>query len=321
MLSPSPGAPDPYDVIIIGGGPGGTTAAIYAARSNMRTLMVDKVHLGGQMVFTEKIANYPGYPEAVSGRALLEAMRRQADEYGAEFLVSEVMGLDLSEEVKSVHCFHGLYQGRTVIIATGAGERKAKVPGEEEFVGRGVSYCATCDGPFFKGEEVAVVGDSAEAAEEALYLSRFAGKVHILAPRGGLQGADHLKDDVAAQPQIVVHAHKRVKKVIGEATVTGLECQVRDGVAEVLPVAGAFFYLLGAQPATTFLHGAVALDEHGYIQVDETMMTSVPGVYAVGDVRRGLLKQVVTAASDGAVAAMAAERYLRGRARIIRSPR
>lgn len=320
MSSSTLETPGPYDVAIIGAGPGGTTAAIYAARSNLRTLLIDKVHLGGQMVFTEKIANYPGCPEPVSGRELLDSMRRQAESYGAEFLVSEVMGLDLEGDPKSVHCYHGVFQARAVIIAAGAGERKAKVPGEEEFLGRGVSYCATCDGPFFKGEEVAVVGESAEAAEEALFLSRFAGTVHILTPKSGLQGADHLADEIAGQPQIVIHPHKRVKRVIGEATVTGLECQVRDTPVEVLPVVGAFFYLLGAQPATSFLREALELDEKGYVRVDETMMTSVPGVFAVGDVRRGVLKQVVTAAADGAVAAMAAERYVRGRSTIIKTP-
>lgn len=273
------------------------------------------------MVFTEKIANYPGCPEPVSGRDLLESMRRQAESHGAEFLVSEVMGLDLKSDPKSVHCYHGLFQARTIIIASGAGERKSKVPGEEDYLGRGVSYCATCDGPFFKGEEVAVVGEGVEAAEEALYLSRFAGRVHILTPKSGLVGADHLTEEIAGQPQIVVHPHKRVKKVVGAGTVTGVECQVRDGTPEVLPVVGVFFYLLGAQPATAFLHGALELEEKGYVRVDETMMTSVPGVYAVGDVRQGVLKQVVTAAADGAVAAMAAERYIRGRAAIIRSPR
>lgn len=308
-------------MVIIGAGPGGTTAAIYAARSNLRTLLVDKVHLGGQMVTTEKIANYPGSPETISGRDLLTAMRSQAERFGAEFLVSEVMRLDLAEELKSVYCYHGVYQGRTIIIASGAGERKAKIPGEAEFIGRGVSYCATCDGPFFKGEEVAVVGDSIEAAEEAQYLARFAKQVHIITPGNGLRASAHILQEIASQPQIVVHPHKRVREALGESTVTGLECQGRDGTVEILQVAGIFFYLLGGQPSTSFLQGAVDLDEKGYILVDETMATSAPGVFAIGDVRRGVLKQIVVAAADGAVAAMAAERYIRGRANIIRSSR
>lgn len=320
MVSSGPGASDPYDVVIIGAGPGGTTAAIYAARSGLRTVLIDKVHLGGQMALTEKIANYPGYPEPVSGRTLLEIMRQQAVIHGAELLTSEVMGLDLTVQPMSVHCYHGTYQGRAIVVATGAGERKAKIPGEADFLGRGVSYCATCDGPFFKGEEVAVVGEGIEAAEEALYLARFAGKVHMLTPRSGLRVAGHLSQEIANQPQIVVHPHKRVKRVLGEATVTGLECLDRSNTVEILPVAGAFFYVLGAQPTTGFLYGALKLDEPGYILVDETMMTSAPGVFAVGDVRRGPLKQVVTAAADGAVAAMAAEKYIRGRSQIIRSP-
>lgn len=321
MVSSDPGTPDPYDVVIVGAGPGGTSASIYAARSNLRTLLVDKVHLGGQMVVTDKIANYPGCPDTISGRDLLKAMRRQSELYGAEFLVSEVMGLDLSGELKSVFCYHGVRQARALIIATGAGERKAKVAGEEEFLGRGVSYCATCDGPFFKGEEVAVVGESGEAVEEALYLAQFASKVHVLAPREALRIPETLKARVDAEPRLVVHTNTRVKRVVGESTVTGVECADPQGNLEILPVPGVFLYLLGAQPATTFLHGALERDEKGFIKVDQTMMTSVPGVYAIGDVRNGVLKQVITAAADGATAAMAAEHHVRGRAVIIKSPR
>lgn len=321
MSSIDPGTTAPYDVVIVGAGPGGTSAAIYAARSNLRTLMVDKVHLGGQMVFTEKIANYPGCPDIVSGRELLESMRLQAERHGAEFLVSEVMGLDLTGDPKLVMCYHGVYQARTIIIATGAGERKAKIAGEEEFLGRGVSYCATCDGPFFRGEEVAVVGESVEAVEEALHLAQFASRVHILAPKDGLKIHGGLLELVASQANLVVHPHTRVKQVLGKSTVTGLECVNSDGSSQILPVLGAFFYLLGAQPAVTFLHGLLELDEKGFVKVDETMVTSAPGVFAVGDVRKGVLKQVVTAAADGATAAMAAERCVRGRAGIIRSPR
>ncbi len=320
MTSSDPGTPVPYDVIIVGAGPGGTAAAIYAARSNLRTLLLDKVHLGGQMVYSEKIANYPGYPETVSGRDLLESMRKQAENFGAEFLVSEVMGLDLTGELKTVSCYHGVYEGRALILATGAGERKSKIPGEEELLGRGVSYCATCDAPFFKGEEVAVVGESVEAVEEALHLAQFASRVHILAPKPGLRIPGHLLETIGAQPSLVVHLRTRVLRVLGDTTVNGVECQHPDGSVETLPVTGAFLYLLGGQPATSILHGAVELDENGYIKVDETMMTSLPGVFAVGDVRKGVLKQVVTAAADGATAAMAAERSIRGSAGAIRSP-
>ncbi len=321
MSSIDPGTAAPYDVVIIGAGPGGTSAAIYAARSNLRTLMVDKVHLGGQMVITDKIANYPGYPDTISGRDLLQTMRLQAERHGAEFVVSEVLGLELTGELKSVFSYHGVYEARTLIIATGAGERKSKIAGEAEFLGRGVSYCATCDGPFFKGEEVAVVGESSEAVEEALYLTKFAARVHLLAPRDSLRVPEHLRQEVAGQENLIVHTSTRVQQVLGDSTVTGVECVNRDGSAHVLPVLGAFLYLLGAQPAISFLQGALEVDEKGFIRVDETMMTSVPGVYAVGDVRKGPLKQVVTAAADGAMAAMAAERYIRGRAGIIRSPR
>jgi thioredoxin reductase (NADPH) len=310
-----------YDIIILGAGPGGTTAAIYAARAGLRTIMVDKVHLGGQMVASERIANYPGYPEAISGRELLAAMRKQAQQHGAEFLVSEVLEVDLGGEIKKAFCYHGEYQARALIIATGAGERKSKIPGEEEFLGRGVSYCATCDGPFFKGEEVAVVGDSEEAAQEALFLAQLARRVHLLLPKGGLRASPDLVRQAQETPQLVFHPHQRVKRVVGSGTVSGVECQGQDGSITLLPVKGIFFYLLGAMPATGFLRGALALDENGYVVVDENMGTSVPGVYAVGDVRRGVLKQIVTAAADGAVAAMAAESYIRQRPRPLRTSR
>lgn len=311
---PLPNSEKPiYDVIIIGAGPGGTTAGIYAARARMKTVMLDKARIGGQLANSPRMANYPGFPEPIDGRALMERMRIQAEQQGAEFVQAEVGGVDLSHDPKRVFTTSGEFLGKTVIIAAGAGERKNKLPGEEEFLGRGVSYCAVCDGPFFRGEEVAVVGDDNHAVEEALFLSRYASRIHLLIPRSELRAQSPLREELAGDSRLVLHPETRVKQVVGNDCVTGLLAQRKEDDPETLPVSGVFFYLTGGMPATAFLSGVLDLDEKGYIRVNEYMETAVPGVFAVGDIRCGPLKQVVTACADGALAAMGADRYIRKR--------
>lgn len=306
-----------YDVVILGSGPGGCTAAIYAVRARLKTVMLDKVRLGGPMASTDHVANYPGFPETMRGAEILQAMKDQAANLGAEFAQTEVFGVDFSTEPKQIFTAEGTYTGKAVIVATGASQRKTRIQGEEEYLGRGVSYCATCDAAFYVDHEVAVVGDSDEAAEEALHLAKFAKVVHIMAPRRQLMALPAVAEEVLQHPKISVHFATSVREIVGDtAGVTGLIAKERGGDYGMLAVTGAFVYMLGSLPATGFLQGALATDDKGYIKVDELMQASVPGVYAIGDVRSGPIKQIVTAAADGAVAAMSADRFINKRAAV-----
>ncbi|TAK36910.1 MAG: thioredoxin-disulfide reductase [Chloroflexota bacterium] len=308
-----------YDVIVIGGGPGGATAALFAARAKLKTVIIDKAKFGGSLAATSKIANYPGYPTTVSGVELLASMREQAQSFGAEFVQTQVYTLDLSEDTKRAYTAEGTFAAKAVILATGAGARQSRIAGEEEFLGRGVSYCATCDGAFFQDQEVAVVGESQEALEESFFLAKYAHTVHVVAPRDAFKAAPEVIEEAIAHEKLRLHYHRRVKEIVGrDGLVAELALVGRGGEEESLPISGVFMYLLGNKPASDFLQGLVELDEQGYVITDEQMQTSVPGVYAVGDVRRSPLKQVVTAASDGAIAAMAADRYVHRRAAMIK---
>ncbi len=302
-----------YDVVIIGGGPAGASAAIYTARARLSTLVIDKGLTAGALGLTHKIANYPGVPGEISGAELLQRMREQAESFGARFVQDKVLSVDLKSEPKVLWAGEGTYTARAVVLATGAMGRTKGVPGEEEFLGRGVSYCATCDAAFFQGMEVAVAGNNDEAVEEALHLSKFASKVHLLVQTPDLKVDEHLAREAAANPVIEVHYATRLREIVGNHLVSGVRIAPRNGQEMVLPVRGAFVYLQGNKPITDFLQGQLSMAEAGCLKVDAHYQTVLPGVFAVGDLLCDHVKQAVVAAADGVVAAMAIDRYLSGR--------
>jgi thioredoxin reductase (NADPH) len=307
---------DMYDVIIIGGGPAGATAAIYAARADLKTLVLDKGLTAGALGMTSRIANYPGVPGEISGAELLERIRNQAESFGARFVQDKVLTASVRGEVKEVSGGRDSYHAQAVIIATGSMGRTQTVPGEEQLVGRGVSYCATCDGAFFRDQDVAVVGNNDEAVEEALFLTRFARRVHLLVLTPDLKTSPELADEVSQHPKVEVHPATRLREVVGEQQVKSVRVAPREGKEQEIPVAGVFIYLQGGKPITDFVGDQLPTTEAGCLTVDEVMQTSIPGVFAVGDVLCNHLKQAVVAAGEGAVAAMALQRYLSGREKL-----
>ncbi len=308
---------EPYDVIIIGGGPAGASAAIYTARANLKTLVIDKGLTAGALGLTEKISNYPGVPGPISGAELVAIMRRQAESFGAQFVTDKVVGVDLHANPKMVQGGTGTYFGRAIILATGSMGRSNPVPGEEEFLGRGVSTCATCDGAFFRDREVAVVGNNDEALEEALFLTRFVRRLHLIVPTPELKASPTLVDEATAHPKIEVHLGTRLKEIVGNGKVAGVRVHPRGGEEQLLPVEGVFLYLQGNRPITDYLLGQLQTTESGCLVVDEaTMQTSIAGVFAVGDLLCNHTRQAVIAAADGVKAALSVERYLSGREKL-----
>ena len=304
---------DIYDVIIIGGGAAGATAAIYTARGELKTLVLDKGLTAGALGMTSKIANYPGVLGEVGGAELVKRIRGQAESFGAHFVQDKVLATDLRGEVKEVRGSKGIYSGRAVLIATGSMGRTHTVPGEERLLGRGVSYCATCDGAFFRDQEVAVAGNNDEAVEEALFLTKFARRVHLLVQTPELKASPDLGAEVSRHPKVEIHLAIRLREVLGEQQVESVRVVMRGGEEQMMPVAGVFIYLQGGKPITDFLYGQLPTTETGCLMVDETMQTSISGVFAAGDVLCNHLKQAVIAAGEGAMAAMALQRYLSGR--------
>lgn len=305
-----------YDVIIIGGGPAGATAAIYTARAGLVTLVIDKGLTAGALGITSKIANYPGITEKISGAELLDRIRQQAQSFGAEFITDKVIGVDLLTEKKSIYGNSGSYTGRAVILATGSMGRGTRVKGEDELLGHGVSYCATCDAAFFRNQDVAVAGNSDEAIEEALFLTKFASKVHFLSTTPELKAPVNLVDELSENPKVTLYKGASLKEIIGENKVEAVRFGLRGEVDQTLPVKGAFIYLQGSKPITDFLSGQLEMSESGCLLVDKEYQTTIPGVFAVGDLLCSHIKQAVVAAADGAIAGMAVEKALRGRKQI-----
>lgn len=302
-----------YDVIIIGGGPAGASAAIYAARAELRTLVIDKGLTAGALGITTKISNYPGVPETITGAELVKRMREQAESFGTRFLVDKVVGVDISTEPKTVIAGTGTFLTKVLILATGSMGRTNTVQGEEAFLGRGVSYCATCDGAFFRDRPVAVVGNNDEALEEALFLTKFARKIHLIVPTPELKAQESLVKEVTAHPKVETRLGTRLKEVVGNGQVEGVRIHPRGGDETTLPVSGAFIYLQGGKPITDFLMEQLETTAEGCLVVDAEMQTAVPGVFAVGDLLCTHVKQAVIAASDGVIAAIAADKYIHGR--------
>lgn len=299
-----------YDMIIVGGGPGGYTAALYAARAGLDAVVLERMAAGGQMALTEQVDNYPGFDEGVDGFTLGEKMRRGAERFGVSTRMVEAEGLDLSGAVKRVDTAEGPLLGRTVVLSTGAAPRKLELPGEEELAGQGVHYCAACDGMFYRGKTVAVVGGGNSAAGEALYLSRLCETVYLI----------HRRDALAASPGYLPQLQAAGVKLLWNSRVTGLVRQeqllsglevedIPSGTRQTLACQG-LFVAIGREPDTQLVRGQINLDEKGYILAGEDTKTSLPGVFAVGDARQKPLRQIVTATADGAVAAWAAEQYL-----------
>nr|WP_270707361.1 thioredoxin-disulfide reductase [Clostridium fessum] len=299
-----------YDIIIIGSGPAGLSAAIYAQRACLDTIVIEKNGIsGGQVLNTWEVDNYPGFP-GVTGFELSRQFREHANKLGARVVQDEVVQVELSGNVKKVVCEEETYEARCVILASGAHHRTLEVPGEEELRGAGVSYCATCDGAFFRGRTVAVVGGGDAALEDAIFLARMCEKVYIVHRRDKLRGAKRLQERLQALENIEFVWNSETVAIEGEGQVEALRLrQTQTGEERRLDVDGVFI-AVGIAPESELYAGQLELDEQGYIRADESGQTSVPGVFAAGDVRTKALRQILTAASDGANCVASAERYL-----------
>ena len=299
-----------YDMAVIGGGPGGYTAALYAARAGMDVVVLEKLSAGGQMALTHQIDNYPGFVEGVGGFELGEQMKAQAERFGAKSHYTQVNRVDMEAQPKVIHTSEGVLRAKTVVLATGANPRELGVPEEKEMLGRGVAYCAACDGMFYKGKTVAVVGGGNSAAADALLLSRVASKVILIHRRDTLRATKVYHDPLLQADNVKMRWNSVVTELLHGEKLTGLRLKnVLTGEETEISCDGVFVSV-GRKPATELAAGQLALDESGYIIADESTRTNIPGVYAVGDVRTKALRQVVTAVADGAVAVHMAEEFL-----------
>lgn len=297
-----------HDLIIIGAGPAGLTAALYAGRSLLNTLLIEKMVVGGRILMSETIENYPGFPEGILTSELISRMQAQVDSLGVKIENDEVVDIDC--QLKTVKTSSGEYHAKAIIIAAGARPRKLLVPGEEEYTGKGVSYCATCDAPFYKGKDVVIVGGGNAVAEEALYLARFAASVSIVHRRQDLRASGILQQRLRNEPKVKFILNSVVTQITGGQKVSAVK--VKDVLsAEENEVAcdGVFIYI-GYEPETAFLKGKLQLDDAGFITANDDLSTSVPGVFACGDCRKKSLYQVINACGDGAIAADSAYKYI-----------
>jgi len=301
-----------YDVIIIGSGPAGYTAAIYAARANLSVLMLQGYLAGGQLMLTSDVENYPGFEDGVLGPAMMEIFEKQARRFGTEMIAEDVTEVDFSKRPFTITTDSDTYYARSVIISTGADAKWLGLPSEQRLQGRGVSACATCDGFFFKNKDIAVIGGGDTAMEEALFLTRYANHVTVIHRRDTLRASKIMQERAFNNPKISFIWDTEVIEVLGEATVTGVLLRnVKTGVESILPVHG-FFLAIGHQPNTDLFKGIIEMDKAGYIVPVEHTMTNIPGVFAAGDVTDHRYRQAVTAAGDGCRAALDAERWLEG---------
>ena len=301
-----------YDIIIIGSGPAGYTAAIYAARANLSVLMLQGYQVGGQLMLTSDVENYPGFEEGILGPPMMEKFEAQARRFGTDVIPEDVISIDFNKRPFKVTTDSGEYQARAIIISTGASAKWLGLPSEQRLQGRGVSACATCDGFFFKKKDVAVIGGGDTAMEEATFLTRYANHVTVIHRRDKFRASKIMQDRAFKNPKISVIWDTEITEVLGENEVTGLRLHnVKTGEESTLPVQG-FFLAIGHQPNTDLFKGILDMDKVGYIVPVEHTMTNIPGVFAAGDVTDHRYRQAVTAAGDGCRAAIDAERWLEG---------
>ncbi|MDD2719074.1 MAG: thioredoxin-disulfide reductase [Candidatus Cloacimonetes bacterium] len=299
-----------YDVIIIGAGPAGLSAAIYSARGGLKTAIFEKAMVGGQINVTDEVENYPGFEEPLSGFELTAKMHAQAERFGARFIEEEITAMGMEGLCKVIETDSGKYRAKSVIICTGAHPRRLNIPGEERLTGRGVSYCATCDGALYRDKVVAVVGGGDSAIEEGIFLSRFARKVIVIHRRDELRAQKIIQDRAFKNPKMEFIWDTVVQEIHGEERVGQLELVNRKSKEiSMLPVDGVFIYV-GILPNNELLESRIELDSAGFVLTDDHMHTNIPGIYAAGDIRHTVLRQVVTATSDGAVAAWSAEKWI-----------
>lgn len=299
-----------YDVVIIGGGPAGLTAGIYTGRANLKTIILEKGLPGGQIAQTEEVENYPGFPDGITGPELAERMLNQTKKFGVVVEMDEVQGIEKTAHGFVVKGYEQNYAARAVILSTGANPKTLGVPGEEKFYGRGVSTCATCDGFFYRNKEVVVVGGGDAAVEEGLFLTKFASKVTLIHRRDELRANKTAQARAFASPKMSFIWNSAVEEVLGEESVNGVRVKnLQTGESVVFPTDGIFVFI-GHVPNTGFLNGAVALRPDGYVEVKDEIFTSVPGLFAAGDVADHVYRQLTTSVGAGTRAAMMTERYL-----------
>ena len=299
-----------YDMIIVGGGPGGYTAALYAARAGMSVIVLEKLSAGGQMALTHQIDNYPGFVEGIDGFSLAENMQQQAERFGAETELTEVFSLNLQADPKVIETSEGVFYGKTVVYAAGAGPRELGIPEEQEMIGRGVNYCAACDGMFYRGKTVVIVGGGNTAAADALLLSRVAKKVILVHRRDTLRATKIYHKPLMEAENVDFRWNSAVVQLRHGEKLNAVVLQNLQTGEETVVECDGLFVSIGRKPATELVKDQLALDGSGYVLADESTRTSVPGVFAVGDVRTKVLRQIITAAADGAMAVHSAEEYL-----------
>jgi thioredoxin reductase (NADPH) len=299
-----------YDVVIVGGGPAGLTAALYASRARLKTLVIESMSVPGQAILTDSIENYPGFPEGVNGFELVERFKKQAVHFGAELMTGDVKNIGSFENGFKIDSGSKLFSTLSVIVAAGARPKKIGIPGEKELTGRGVSYCATCDGALYKDKEVVVLGGGDSAIEEAVFLTRFAGKVTVVHRRDRLRAAKAVQEKAQANKKIIFTLESVPLEIRGKDKVTSIKINnLKTGKESELTCDGVFIFV-GYEPNTDFIKGLLALDEKGYIAAGRDMAASKKGIFACGDCTQKLLRQVITACGDGATAAFSAQQYV-----------
>ncbi len=294
-----------HDLVILGGGPAGATAALYGTRAGLSVVVLEKMMVGGEITSTDRLDNFPAFPEGISGAEFGMLLQQQLEALQVPVYTADIEKVSLAEDVKKITTSAGEFAGKNVLIATGTEPKLLGAEGEQEFVGRGVSYCATCDAAFFRGKEVAVIGGGNAALEETIFLDRFASKIYLIHRRDQFRGVKGLQDKVLSLPDVEVLWNTTVSKIEGDNKVRGLQLN-QDGKERFLEVGGVFIYAGRTATAPFLKDQDIETDKNGFIATNEKMETSIPGVYAAGDIRQKYLRQVITAASDGAVAATAA---------------